>query len=139
MKSRRMVLWSAALLTLACGLAAAPLLSSASAALMLLGPVYNWTDGAGNSNWNSEDNWTGPSGYPNAGGDAADFPDNSGTTWEVDVTTTETFGQLKINESVDFDGGGGGPTLTASTLVIDGTSRAITVTFYDGMELVANP
>lgn len=139
MKSRRMVLWSAALLAAACGLAAAPLLSSVSAAPMVEVPLYGWTDkDPVNSNWVDEDNWQGPSGYPSLTVDAADFPFSAGTIWAVDLTTDETIGSLAIRNSVDFNGDSGTPTLTVNSLFLDAADGAITVTFNDDMKLIAN-
>ncbi len=137
MRSRRIVLCSVALLTVALGLAAPPLLSRASAALMVRGPVFIWDQGAATDAWDDEVNWLGDSGYPSSTAHGVEFDDNSGTAWTVDVTA-ETIGQLYIEENVHFTGQSGTPTLTVDTLIIDATAAAVTVTFNDELEFNAN-
>lgn len=135
MKSRRVVICSVMLLTVACGLAVPPLLSSASAALMLRGPVYEWTDGAANTNWSDAANWTGAIGYPSTSAHGAILPYNSGTKWTVTKNVTVTIAQLKVLENVDLPGG---QTVTANQLIFDSTDGDIEMTVLGG-SLIGNP
>ena len=135
MKSRRVVLCSVMLLTVACALAAAPLLSSASVALILRGPVYVWTGLAGNTNWNNGGNWVPSGGYPGTSAAGAILPCNSGTKWTVTKNVTVTIAQLKVLENVDLPGGG---TVTANQLIFDSTDGDIEMTVLGG-SLIGNP
>ena len=140
MRSRRMVLCSVALLAVAVGLAAPPLLSSAAAALMVRGPVFIWTDGGSGHAWNVVANWDFGVGYPSSTAHGAVFPSVDLSPWAVDLTT-ETIGQLTIEGNVDFDTAGGTPTLDIQRLVIVGDTNADTViTIAGGAKItITNP
>ncbi len=106
--------------------------SSASSAAPAMLVEWTWygTGGPSDNSWDLDCNWTtsicssgGP--YPDDAGDNATFPDNSGTAWAVDLTT-ETIGDLELNEDVDFDGSAGTVTLKCDLLTFGG---GITVTW----------
>ena len=135
MRPNKTLLCSLTLLTVMCGFAAVPW-PGAGAAMLLRGPVYGWTDDAlTNSDWSDEDNWEGASGYPDGSADGAVFDYNSGTKWTADKDVTETIGELKILEKVDF---GGDKTVTALRLIFDSTEGAVEMRITDGT-LIGNP
>ena len=137
MRPRKTLLCSLILLAVVCGFAAVPWPGpGAEAAMLMLGPVYGWTDlASGNSNWSDSDNWEGAIGYPDGSADGAVFDYNSGTKWTADKDVTETIGELKILEKVDL---GGKETLTALRLVFDSTEGAVEMRITDGT-LIGNP
>lgn len=132
MRSRSKVLWSAALLTVACGLAAAPWLSSAGASPMMMLTVFTWTGNASaNSDWDDISNWDEPVDYPSTTDDEAVFPGNAASLWSVDLTS-ETIGELTVEENVDFDCTAPGATLEVDKFVIDATSTYVSVSVCSG-------
>ena len=93
--------------------------------------TYKWTGAGANNNWDTSDNCRLASGQPSftnypGPGDDATIP-TDGSPWPIDLITV-SMDDLTILEDVNFDTAGGTTTLTVESLIIDGSSNAITVT-----------
>ena len=143
MKSRRMVLCSVALLTVAGGLAISGSAPPSTAAGPAMLADYTWTGAGPGDLWSQQCNWTFPPvcgiDYPDGTDDNARFPVNThDPSWAVDLTT-ETIGDLTIEANVDFDSASGFPCLEPAKLVVDGTDAAITLTMSGNASIYVAP
>ncbi len=113
------------------------------------GAIYQWSGTGGDDDYTNPNNWCTvepcPTTYPDDGGDDALFgvtPGGTGNVWgdvDLDFDGALTIDDMTIKDSLDFKGHStNSPSLTVATLTIDATDAAITVTFNDDMDFVAN-
>ena len=125
------------------------LLGLACAAGLCLGATFTWTDGGGDHDWDTADNWSiigvGLCPYPCSGSDDAIFPTSAGG-WTCRLVT-ESIEDLSIAGSVEFGSADpndpNGVTLTVDSLSIGSPSGSsaleVEVTENATIQVLENP
>ena len=121
------------------------LLGLACAAGLCLGATFTWTDGGGDQDWDTGDNWSiigiGACSHPCSESDDAIFPYDAGG-WTC-YLVTESIEDLSIGASVAFSPAGGTVTLTADSLSIGSPTLAtvseVTVSGDASIQVLKNP
>lgn len=92
---------------------------------LALAADFTWIGNGSTTQWTDAPNWEPcpgePCPYPDGTNDTSLFPDNSRTTWTVtqEDQGTDLYGDVTIEENVDFDGDA---TLDITALIIDASA-----------------